>query len=86
MGREVRGPIEQLLCLVIPEFDGRGRPHRATPFADCAPGFFEYLATERGLRPASIRAYRQHLDRFEDYLVGIGVRELWGLSPTVLSA
>ena len=68
VGREVRGPIEQLLRLVVPGFDGRGRPHRRAPFTDVAPGFFEYLATERGLRPVSIDAYRHHLDRFEDYL------------------
>jgi integrase/recombinase XerD len=86
VGREVRGPIEQLLRLAVPDFDGRGRPHRLTPFADCVPGFFEYLAAERGLRPASIRAYRQHLDRFEDYLTKIGMRGCRGLSSTVLSA
>lgn len=76
VGREVRGPIEHLLRLAIPDFDGRGRPHRPAPFADSVPGFFEYLAAERGLRPASIRAYRQHLDRFEAYLAKIGMGEL----------
>lgn len=86
VGREVRGPIEQLLRLAIPGFDGRGRPHRPAPFAEAVPGFFDYLATERGLRPASMYAYRHHLDRFEDYLARIGMRELGDLSPTVLSA
>lgn len=56
VGREVRGPIEQMLRLAVPGFNGRGRPHRRAPFLDVAPGFFEYLASERGLRPVSIRA------------------------------
>ena len=86
VGREVRGPIEQMLRLAVPGFNGRGRPHRRAPFLDVAPGFFEYLATERGLRPVSIRAYRHHLDRFEDYLTHIGVKELPEVSPTVLAA
>jgi hypothetical protein len=36
VGREVRGPIEQLLRPVVPGFDGRGRPHRRAPFAEAA--------------------------------------------------
>lgn len=86
VGREIRGPIEQLLRLAVPGFDGTGRPHRPVPFADVAPGFFEYLTAERGLRPVSIYAYRHHLGRFEDYLAHIGVKELAELSPTVLAA
>ena len=86
VGREVRGPIEQMLCVAVPGFNGSGRPHRRAPFLDVAPGFFEYLATERGLRPVSIRAYQHHLDRFEDYLTHIGVKELPEVSPTVLAA
>ena len=83
VGREVRGPIEQMLRLVVPGFEGRGRPHRRAPFLDVAPGFFEYLASERGLRPVSIGAYQHHLDRFQDYLTRIGVKELSEVSPTV---
>ena len=37
-----------------PGFGRTGRPHRELPFADAVPGFFEYLAAERGLRPESI--------------------------------
>ena len=85
VGKEVRGPIEQMLELAIAGFVGRGRPHRPVPFADAAPGFFEYLADERGLRPASIRQYWHHLSRFETYLAQIGVRRLAEVSPTVLS-
>jgi integrase/recombinase XerD len=86
VGREVRGPIEQLLELVVADFGGRGRPHRRAPFTDAMPGFFEYLAVERGLRPVSIDAYRHHLARFEDYLTRIGLKDLTELSPTVLAA
>ena len=81
----MRGPIEQLLELVVAGFDGRGRPQRVTPFAVEVPGFFGYLAQERGLRPASIRGYRHSLARFEDYLAHIGVQDLTELSPTVLA-
>jgi integrase/recombinase XerD len=86
VGREVRGPIEQMLRLAVPGFTGRGRPHRRAPFGEVAPGFFEYLVTERGLRPVSILAYRISLDRFEDYLVRVGVTELSVVSPTLLAA
>jgi site-specific recombinase XerD len=86
VAKEVRGPIEQMLAVVVPGFEGTGRPHRGDPFADAVPGFFEYLSTERGLRPASIRAYRHHMDRFEAYLARIGVTQVRELSPAVLSA
>jgi integrase/recombinase XerD len=86
VGREVRGPIEQLLELVVAGFDASGRPHRRVSFAEAVPGFFDHLADERGLRPASILAYRHGLDRFEDYLARVGVKELTELSPTLLAA
>ncbi len=85
MAKEVRGPVEQMLSVVVAGFEPSGRPHHAQPFAGVVPGFFDYLVEERGLRPASVVCYRHHLDRFEAYLarVGAGVREL---SPTLLSA
>jgi integrase/recombinase XerD len=86
VGREVRGPLEQMLRLAVAGFTGRGRPHRRAPFGEVAPGFFDYLASERGLRPVSILAYRISLDRFEDYLVRVGVTELSVVSPTLLAA
>lgn len=63
--KEFRGPIEQMLELVVPGFQGSGRRHHDLPFAESVPGFFEYLSCERGLRLASIRLYQHHLDRFE---------------------
>lgn len=86
MAKEVRGPVEQLLSVVCPGFEPTGRRHHPQPFADIAPGFFDHLVDERGLRPASLLHYRHHLDRFEAYLRRIGVRSLGELSPTILSA
>ena len=56
------------------------------PFADALPGFFDYLTSERGLRPASLRSYRHHLARFEAYLARIGIAQLSELSPAILTA
>ena len=82
---ELRGPVEQMLALVVPGFVSNGRPHRLQPFAVALPGFFEYLVAERGLRPASIRNYEHHLRHFEEYLarIGAGLEEVL---PAVLSA
>lgn len=86
MAKEVRGPVEQMLSVVLPGFLCTGRRRHAQPFADVLPGFFDYLVDERGLRPASLLGYRHHLDRFEAYLHRIGVRSLGELSPALLSA
>ena len=86
MAKEVRGPVEQMLSVVLPGFEPTGRRHHPQPFAGAVPGFFGYLDEERGLRPASIYQYRHHLDRFEAYLARIGVRSLGELSPPILSA
>ena len=86
MSKEVRGPVEQMLSVVLPGFEPSGRPHHAQPFVDVVPGFFDYLVEERGLRPASVLGYRHHLDRFEAYLRRIGVESIRDLSPAILSA
>jgi integrase/recombinase XerD len=86
VAKEVRGPVEQLLRLVVPGFKGTGRRHRHQPFGEAVPGFFQYLVAERGLRPASVRQYLHHLRRFEAYLSRVGIRKLHELSPAVLSA
>jgi integrase/recombinase XerD len=86
MGKEVRGPVEQMLSVVLPGFEPSGRPQHAQPFVDVVPGFFGYLVEERGLRPASVLGYRHHLDRFEAYLQRIGVESIRELSPAILSA
>ncbi|HEX2745879.1 MAG TPA: site-specific integrase [Streptosporangiaceae bacterium] len=83
---EVRSPVEQMLTVVMPGFERTGRPHRELPFGRAVPGFFEYLADERGLRPDSIAGYRHHLACFEAYLGRIGAAGVAGLSPAILSA
>lgn len=85
LARDVRGPIEQMLTVVLPGFEGSGRPRRVLPFAAAVPGFFEYLVDERGLRPAAVKSYRHHLDRFETFLARVGA-EVHELSPALLSA
>jgi integrase/recombinase XerD len=86
VAKEVRGPLDQLLRLVVPGFNGTGRQHRHQPFGEAVPGFFEYLVAERGLRPDSVRHYAHHLHRFEAYLGRVGVQDLQELSPALLSA
>ena len=86
VAKEVRGPIEQMLELVLSGFRGTGRAQLKDPFIEALPGFFEYLVSERGLRPATIRHYRHHLRRFAAYLARIGVSQLGELSPALLSA
>lgn len=81
----VRGPIEQMLRLVLPQFTltGRSRPF---PFSDPAPGFLGHLRDERGLRPATITSYCQFLRHLEDYLIEIKAASVKDLSPAILSA
>ena len=86
MAKEVRGPVEQMLSVVLPSFEPSGRPHLSQPFADVLPGFFEYLVEERGLRPATVLGYRHHLHRFENYLRRFGIKSIQELSPAILSA
>jgi integrase/recombinase XerD len=83
--RDVRGPVEQMLCVVVVGFTGSGRRHRGFPFIDVLPGLVQYLADERGLRPATIVEYRHYLAGFEAYLADVGVT-LGELSPALISA
>jgi site-specific recombinase XerD len=82
----IRTPVEQMLRLVVRDFQGRGRPHRPPhPFLEIAPGFFPYLVEERGLRPGSLKLYGHHLRQFAAYLQRIGLHDLRHLSAPVLS-
>src|SRR5215472_9516674 len=38
MAKEVRGPVEQMLSIVVPGFVPSGRPHHDWPFTDVVPG------------------------------------------------
>lgn len=88
LANEIRGPVEQLLTLILSGFVGRGRPPRVIyhPFADEAPGFFTYLKEERGLRTPTITHYRHWLHVFEAYMTKHSIVALSHLSPAVLSA
>ena len=83
--KNVRGPIEQMLRLVVPGFTGIRRSLLEVPFIDELPGFFEYLRCERGLRPTSIQGYGCYLRSFERYLGRVGVKQLVELSPALIS-
>ncbi len=85
VANSVRGPIEQMLRLALPEFTltGRSRPF---PFSEEAPGFVIHLRDERGLRPATVVSYRQFLRDLESYLKEIKASSVKDLSPAILSA
>jgi integrase/recombinase XerD len=83
--KNVRGPIEQMLLLVVPGFTGSRRALLEVPFIDELPGFFEYLLCERGLRRTSLHGYECYLRSFEGYLRGVGVQQLVELSPALIS-
>jgi len=86
MTKEVRGPVEAFLEVVVADYRAVRRRRLPDPFHEVVPGFFDYLANERGLRPASIESYRFYLDRFQAYLNRIGVIEISELSPVILSS
>lgn len=84
--REIRGPIEQMLRLVVPGFVGHTRQRvPREPLADRAPDFYAYLRDERGLRDETVAHYGHHLRQFDAYLRDIGLEDLRALSPVVLS-
>jgi site-specific recombinase XerD len=85
VANEVRGPIEQMLRLILPDFSLTGR-RKPFPFADQAPGFLAHLRDERGLRPGTLHSYQQYLRHMEAYLKDIKASSLCELSPAVLSA
>jgi integrase/recombinase XerD len=77
---EIKGPIEQLLRIVLP----KSAVPATEPFVRWAPGLFAYLREERGLRDETLRLYRHHMVRFEDYVTKRGVRRPKALTPAVL--
>ena len=83
--KNVRGPIEQMLRLVVPGFTGSRRALLEVPFIDELPGFFEYLLCERGLRRTTLHGYECYLRSFERYLRRVGVKQLVELSPALIS-
>jgi site-specific recombinase XerD len=83
---ELRNPIRQLLCRLLPEDRRSAHAVEPLPFAESVPGFFDALREERGLRPATLTLYASHLRRIEYYLQHCGGIDLRMLSPAVLEA
>ena len=85
MRSQARSPVEQCLRLLIPGFVGTTRRRQALPFQETAPGFFQYLQHERGLRPETRRGYVHHLGVFEAYLRQTDLACLADLTPAIVS-
>lgn len=82
--RGIRGPIQQMLRLTVPQlFANSGVPE---PFSDVAPGFFDFLRRDRGLRETTLVQYRQYLGRWQNYLQRIERPLLPNLPPAVVTA
>jgi site-specific recombinase XerD len=78
-----RIPVERMLCLVLPDYQ-RPTGELPLPFSIAAPGFFNFLIEEKGLRPSTLHNYTYTLRPFESYLerVGLGLAEL---TPTCIT-
>ena len=63
-----RNPIQQLLQQLLPDYSVRGSKQWTESLVDRAPGFFDYLRRERGLRNTTLRLYIHSLRRLERYL------------------
>ena len=83
--REVRNPIRQLLELILPKYRSISGD-MPDPFVDTAPGFFDFLRRDRGLRETTLVQYRHYLQRFQDYLRRLDRPLLPDLPLTVISA
>jgi len=86
VARAARGPVKQLLRLLLPEGPERSRPPSPEPFAGRATGFLDYLRQERGLSESTVGRYAWTLHRFERYLERIGLEGLHALSASLISA
>jgi integrase/recombinase XerD len=85
LAKDLRNPIQQMLRLILPDFEGTRRPVKPeNPFQELAPDFFVYLRQEKGLRESSILHYSHYLRQFAIYLESIGLTDLRHLSPPVL--
>ncbi|HXQ46811.1 MAG TPA: tyrosine-type recombinase/integrase [Caulobacteraceae bacterium] len=81
-----RVSVEEMLQLVVPGFVRPSLRAATTPFLDKAPGFFDYLREERGLRPATLHRYEHNLRVFENYLQQVGVSRLLDITPSLITA
>jgi integrase/recombinase XerD len=83
---EVSNPIRQMLRLALEGHISANRQQKRYPFDAEAPGFLEYLRSERGLRESTILHYVHGLNRLGDFLKRIGVNSLRELSPALLAS
>ncbi len=83
--REMRNPIRQMLRLILPHNadDTTAQPN---PFVAVAPGFFEFLRRDRGLREATLVQYRHYLQLLQNYLHKLDRPLLPNLPLTVVTA
>ena len=86
LAEEARNPVNQMLKLVLPEYEGGGRHRRPDPFRVEVPGFFPYLREERGLKEATVEHYQHYLNRFAAFLSRQDVVSLKELSTAILAA
>src|SRR6266511_4309085 len=86
MIRNVLNLNQQMLRLVLPQFDDNSQDLLPFPFVDKTPGFPEYLQQERGGSPNTLHNYEYCLRSLETYLKSVGVANPSELSPAILSA
>ena len=75
--------VREMLRLACKEPVTRNRQRRPFPLESEVPGFAEYLRSERGFAPSTIRNYRRHLDAFAQYLSRTGITSLKQLARQV---
>lgn len=88
--RAIRNPLRQMLRVNLPldvstspaPINSQGGPD---PFVDQAPGFFDFLRRERGLREGTLVQYRYYLGRLQRYLLKTDRRLLPDLTPAAVS-
>ena len=82
----VSATVRQFFSLVVAQSEyRRARKPWGDPFAAQAPGFFEYLRAERGLRQRSLRIYQHYLRRFERYLHQVECPDIGSLALPVVT-
>jgi site-specific recombinase XerD len=82
--RRTRRPIYACLRLLIPGFQTSAT--LPVPFATIAPGYFQHLSQQRGLRERTVHAHVRQLGRLETYLSKIGLSDVTQFSPLIISS
>jgi site-specific recombinase XerD len=85
VANEARNPVRQMLELVLHGSVGPHRTHKPFPFEAEAPGFADYLRSERGLRICTIERHGHYLRKLQAFLGRNGACAA-SLSPPLLAA